>query len=277
MAAMRLPSSLSFELAGRGCRQASPTPPMSGASATTWPIDQRARKVLVDRGVGQRLERPDPGVCRLVRRAPKTIAAGVARRPARRRAAAPRSRARVARPISTTIVAAFGATLSRSGAYADSAWPDTTTTPVREPRCVTGMPASAGAASADDTPGTTSTRNAGGLAARALLPRRGRRRTGRRTSAGRRAARARGADHQPVDRLLRDRVAAGALADVEALRATREVDDRRAARARRRARDRLAAASAAPCGVSSPGSPGPAPTSVDAAPFIAGDRDARAA
>ena len=87
--------------------------------------------------------------------APRTIAAGVAAgqpRPRSVSAIAPRA----PRPISTTTVADCGARLSSTGRYADAACPDTTTTAAARPRCVTGMPASAGAAIALLTPGTTS-------------------------------------------------------------------------------------------------------------------------
>ena len=56
-------------------------------------------------------------------------------------------------PISTTSVSSVRANGSRS----PSSCPVTTTKPVASPRCVTGMPAAAGAATALVTPGTTST------------------------------------------------------------------------------------------------------------------------
>src|SRR6266540_1021299 len=89
------------------------------------------------------------------REAAHTMAAGV-------RALQPRSSRRAAmaarwpRPISTTTVSAPGASESRAGCQAASAWPATTTKPVDIPRCVTGIPARAGAATDELMPGTTS-------------------------------------------------------------------------------------------------------------------------
>src|SRR5438477_837862 len=86
--------------------------------------------------------------------ASSTIAAGVCRGHPRASNSAAMS-ARFASPISTTTVAEPGATLDSSGSYADLACPDTTTNPAETPRWVTGMPANAGAATAEVTPGTT--------------------------------------------------------------------------------------------------------------------------
>ena len=49
---------------------------------------------------------------------------------------------------------ALGATLSSAGRNAASEWPDTTANAEASPRWVTGIPASAGAARAELTPGT---------------------------------------------------------------------------------------------------------------------------
>ena len=68
-----------------------------------------------------------------------------------------RERAREPRPISTTIVVECG--VSRIDASARTPTANDRTRRSRSttsPRCVTGMPASAGAASADETPGTIS-------------------------------------------------------------------------------------------------------------------------
>src|SRR5439155_21539766 len=87
--------------------------------------------------------------------ASSTTAAGVrAGQPRASRSAA--TEARLASPINTTIVAVPGESDDKRGAYASSACPETTTKAVDSPRWVTGMPASAGAATAEVTPGTTS-------------------------------------------------------------------------------------------------------------------------
>ncbi len=78
--------------------------------------------------------------------------------------------ARVWRPISTTTVAAPGASEPRTGVKAVSAWPETTTKAVESPRWVTGMPASPGAATAVETPGTTSQGIPAAASARASSP-----------------------------------------------------------------------------------------------------------
>ena len=106
------------------------------------------------------------------------------------------------------------------------------------PRCVTGMPASAGAAIADDTPGTISN---GMPAARqrerlfAAAPEHER-------VAALEAHDAQPAprvlDEQAVEHVLLDRLPAGALADVEPARARRERAHLLGRRARRRAPDR---------------------------------------
>ena len=87
--------------------------------------------------------------------AASTTAAGVrARQPRSSSVAAMRSRFR--RPIRTITVSEPGATAPRIGSKASAACPDTTVNPAASPRCVTGMPAAAGAATAAVTPGTTS-------------------------------------------------------------------------------------------------------------------------
>jgi hypothetical protein len=101
--------------------------------------------------------------------AAKTIAAGVS-------TFQPRATSRLAMaltrpsPIITTIVAACGARLSRIGRYASSACPERTTNPAAIPRCVTGIDASAPAAIAELTPGTTSKRMPAAASASASSP-----------------------------------------------------------------------------------------------------------
>ena len=72
-----------------------------------------------------------------------------------------------AMPIRMITVSELGAIASRIGRYADSACPDTTANPDARPRCVTGIPASAGAAIAEVTPGTTSNGTPAALSAKA--------------------------------------------------------------------------------------------------------------
>ena len=136
--------------------------------------------------------------------APRTIAAGVdAAQPLATSSDA--MAAREPRPISTTTVAEPGVSASSTGRNADSAWPDTTTNADASPRCVTGMPASGGAATALLMPGTTSNGTPAARSASASSPPRPHtngspplRRTTRRP---RRAL----AHHQSLDRLLVDR------------------------------------------------------------------------
>src|SRR6185436_11269531 len=128
--------------------------PSWSASAATAPITRTAGSSPAGGAAGSWCSWPrhvEPPACD----APWTIAAGVdggQPRAIRRAAIAARSR----RPISTTRVSAPGARPSRIGPYAASAWPEITANPEASPRCVTGIPASAGAATADETPGTTS-------------------------------------------------------------------------------------------------------------------------
>jgi len=58
--------------------------------------------------------------------------------------------------MSRTTVSDPGASPSSAGPYAAGSWPETTAKPWQRPRWVTGMPARAGAAIAEEIPGTTS-------------------------------------------------------------------------------------------------------------------------
>ena len=103
------------------------------------------------------------------RETPSSTAAGVPRRPpAREQLAAIATRS--ASPISTTRVALPGSSERRTGPYAASAWPETTTNADARPRCVTGMPASNGAAIALEMPGHDLEGHAGGGSASASSP-----------------------------------------------------------------------------------------------------------
>ena len=97
---------------------------------------------------------------------PRPASTGSSRTPA----AARRSARCRPRPISTTTVAQCGARLSSIGRYASSACPETTTNPDAIPRCVTGIPASAGAAMAELIPGTTSKGSPAAVSASASSP-----------------------------------------------------------------------------------------------------------
>ena len=126
------------------------------------------------------------------------------------------------RPIITTTVALWGARLSRIGRYASSAWPETTTKPDDMPRWVTGMPASAAAAIAELTPGTTSNEIPAAASASRFFSTAAEHERVAALEAHDPLPGAGGADHQPVDELLPDLRAARALADEHALRRRRQ-------------------------------------------------------
>ena len=128
-------------------------------------------------------------------------------------------------PISTTSVTPFGWQLRDREANASSSWPETTRNADATPRCVTGMPAGAGAAIALLMPGTTSYGHAGALQRERFFAAAAEHERVAALQPHDAAAAARGADHQRVNRRLRHRMAAGALADVEALRAARVAQD----------------------------------------------------
>ena len=170
--------------------------------------------------------------------------------------------ARVPTPMSSTTVWSRPPPSSRIWS-----WPVTTVNAVATPRWVSGMPAIAGTEMALVIPGTTSTSTpgipAGGelLAAAAedvgvaaLEPDDGLAVPGQ-------------LHEQRVDRVLRDGVVAGELADVDDLGGAARRRRRRGRRARARAPSRSATMTSAasrarsPLTVSRPGSPGPAPTS----------------
>ena len=144
---------------------------------------------------------------------------------------------------------------------AGSSWPVTIVTWVLSPRCVTGIPAYAGAAIALVMPGTTSKGTPASISASASSPPRPntkgsppfRRTTSRPASAV--------LDERRVDAVLVHRDPARCLPDVDPLGAgRREVEQRRV---REPVEDHdvgARASSSAPRTVSSPGSPGPAPT-----------------
>ena len=82
------------------------------------------------------------------------------------------------------------------------AWPDTTRKPVDIDRCVTGMPASSGAATALLIPGTISNGNAGVRERQRLFPAAAEHERVAALEPDDALAAARGANHQPVDELL---------------------------------------------------------------------------
>jgi len=119
---------------------------------------------------------------------------------------------RVWSPIRTTTVAVPGSSDPSTGAKADSAWPETTRNAEERPRWVTGMPESPGAATAADTPGTTS-QGIPAAASAALEP-------------DHPLAAERTLNHQPLDGELRDGGSAGALAHVRPSCSGRVAQDR---------------------------------------------------
>ena len=110
---------------------------------------------------------------------------------------------------------------ARADANASSSWPLTTRNADARPRCVTGMPASAGAAIALVMPGTTSKRTPAAPQRQRLFAAAPEHERVAALQAHDAAAAARRANHQRVDPLLRQRMAARALADEEPLRVPR--------------------------------------------------------
>ncbi len=130
------------------------------------------------------------------------------RRRGRRRAAARRSRRSRRTPMYTTSVPGNAASACQSSAdsgFAGSSWPVTNATALAASRCVTGIPAYAGAATPAVTPGTTSNGMPAARSASASSPPRpntnGSPPFSRTTVAPRRAV----FEQQPLDLALRDR------------------------------------------------------------------------
>ena len=193
------------------------------ASATTSPITIVAGAVAVDLDAVRRqlVERAAPhllvAAARRRRRSPPAC-----RAPSRDRSAGRRS-PRAGRGPSARRGDAVRLELRRSPTRTPrSSWPLTTRNADATPRCVTGMPAAAGAATALVTPGTTSYGTPARCSASASSPPRpntnGSPPFSRTTRRPRRAARIISA----WIAVLRHRVAAGALADEEPLRPPRE-------------------------------------------------------
>ena len=146
-------------------------------------------------------------------------------------------------------------------ANTSSSWPLTTSKAADRPRCVTGMPASAGAATALVTPGTMSNGTPAALQRQRLLAAAPEHERVAALQPHDAAAALRGANHHGVDVVLRQRVTAGALADEEPLGAPRQtqhafVDQRVVQHQIRRAQARHGLAASAVRD-----RPGPAPTS----------------
>ena len=127
-----------------------------------------------------------------------------------------------ASPISTTTVVEFGATDPSTGSNAAGACPETTTNDAELPRCVTGMPARAGAASAELIPGTISNGIPAATSASASSPPRPNTKGSPPFKPHDALAAPRGAHQQLIDQGLADGGAAGALAYVDALGLARE-------------------------------------------------------
>ena len=128
-------------------------------------------------------------------------------------------------PISTTTVTPFGWSCAIADANASSSCPDTTRNADATPRCVTGMPADAGAAMALRDAGHDVVRDARVLQRQRFFAAAAEHERVAALQPDHAPAAPGGANHQRVDRRLRHRVAAGALADEEALRPPRVAQD----------------------------------------------------
>ena len=128
-------------------------------------------------------------------------------------------------PINTTSVTLLGAIAPAAVANVCSSCPLTTRKPDASPRCVTGMPASAGAAIALRDAGHHLAANACSAQRKRLLAASSEHERVAALQAHDAAASARGANHQRVDPVLRERMTSRALADEEPLRVPRVPQD----------------------------------------------------
>ena len=168
--------------------------------------------------------------------------------------------------------AAAAASVGQSAAApALRAWPVTKITPCAWSRCVSGTPSDVAAASPTVMPLTTSTSMPCARRCSASSPPRPKTNGSPPFSRTTLLAFQRLADHQLLDEGLRRARAAAALADVDDARPRRDAvsaSEHRVARPGRRPAARSRRGSrAAPCRVSSSGSPGPAPTNAQTLPM----------
>ena len=169
------------------------------------------------------------------------VAAGQPRSSSRRAIAARRPS-----PMRTTIVAPDGSSAPTADANTSSSWPLTTSTAADRPRCVTGMPASGRRRERAGDARHDVERHAGRLQRERFFTAAAEHERIAALQPDHAAAAFRRADHDGMNVVLRQRVAAGALADEEALRAAGELAGCVRRRARRRGPDRPRAAGRRP-------------------------------
>ena len=124
--------------------------------------------------------------------------------------------ARAPMPISTTTVSDPGAIEASTRSTDSRSEPVSTTKPDDTPRCVTGMPASAGAAMAVGDARNNLERNAGALQRERFFAAAAEHERIAAFQADHSQSLLRSFNHQPLDLALRRLLAAGALADVDA-------------------------------------------------------------